>query len=98
MECEIVDNEYCVDKEPDVIFSSNFEGVSYEVSAWSTVNGLSVCIEPYGTFEKMVCIVKPELGDKEAGIMAAAEFCKCVTSAAQLLVRFHLAKGIVGNG
>lgn len=70
---------------PDVVFQSTYNGVTYEVMVWDVPEGIGIVLKDYGTFDKMVLAITPDISHMQAQIIVRAEYGKCLLEAARRL-------------
>ncbi len=67
---------------PDVVFQSTYSGVTYEAMVWDVPEGIGIVLKDYGTFDKMVLGITPDISHAQAHIIVRAEYAKCLLEAA----------------
>lgn len=70
---------------PDVVFESMYYGMTYEVMVWDVPEGIGIVLKDYGTFDRMVLAITPDLTNIQAQIIVRAEYGKCLLEAARRL-------------
>ncbi len=70
---------------PDVVFQSTYNGVTYEAMVWDVPEGIGIVLKDYGTFDRMVLALTPDLSNMQAQIIVRAEYGKCLLEAARRL-------------
>jgi len=67
---------------PNVVFQSTYSGVTYDAMVWDVPEGIGIVLKNYGTFDKMVLAITPDISHAQAQIIVRAEYAKCLLEAA----------------
>lgn len=70
---------------PDVVFQSTYNGVTYEAMVWDVPEGIGIVLKDYGTFDRMILAITPDISHAQAQIIVRAEYGKCLLEAARRL-------------
>lgn len=82
---DLFDLELSDTRPADLCFTSELDGMSYDVEAWSTGDKLILVLPKYGKFDVLVRTMKPGLSVGKLGDVVKDETCKCVKEAGRLL-------------
>lgn len=72
-------------RKPDIVFHSEYRGVTYEVKVHVVPEGMNLNITHYGSFANMVTSVTPKVSHAEAQVITRAEYGKCLLEASKRL-------------
>lgn len=89
---DLFDLELMESRPPDLRFSSELDGKSYDVEAWSIGGNTVVELPKYGKFDVLVKTIKPGLSVDALADAVKKESCKCVQEAGRLLAATNVKK------